>query len=157
MFPVSQVNSLPIGIHCKLCQSRISSSPFPQLWKRQMSHGSGLPVLPSTCHFSFRWWNNLIRWVGNYQDSLTIHIFTLQAKVEIAGRLWSTCWEPSSVPMVPILILKSKDLNCLPALFKTLPVFQLLWEPFFSSRILPDLSTHSGVFPSSPFSMIELD
>lgn len=141
-----------MGIPCKVCQSGISPSPFPQLWKRQMSHGqesSGLPVLPSTCHFSFRWWNNLIRWVGNYQDPLTIHIFTSQAKVEISGKLWSACWELSSIPEVPILILKSKDLNSLLlTIFKTLPLFHVLWEPFFPSRILTDLSTHSGVFLS---------
>lgn len=114
----------------------------------------------STLHsnFSFRWWNNLIKWDGNYQDSLTIHILTSQAKAEIAGTVWSACWEPSSIPMVPISITKSKDPNrCCLSLFKTLPVFQLLWEPFFASMILMDLFTESGVLPSSPFSMIELD
>lgn len=38
MFPVSQVNSLPMG-YATNCQFRISSPSFPQLWKRQMSHG----------------------------------------------------------------------------------------------------------------------
>lgn len=151
------MNSLPTGTCRKLC---LPGYPYHHIhssekgkWatsKRAQACWTHVPVLPSTCHFSFRWWNNLIRWVGNHRASLAVHIFTSQTKSELAGKLWSMCWERGSIPLAPILVQTSKYLNYL-AVFKALPIFQTV-------RVsMRDLLAHSSVLSSSPFSMVELD
>lgn len=132
MFPVSQVNSLPIGIHRKLCQSRISSSPFLGKWTTAKRAQAFLFYLPLVTSHS----GDKIIWLGEL-GIIKIHSLSIFSHHRQRQRLpanWSSCWKPSSIPMVPILILKSKDLNCLLlVLFKTLPVFQLLWAVFLQS------------------------